>query len=196
MSKFYQVSLITALALSIGVSAVAPTSVLAQTSAQVPTRVLVQSPKCRTTDAKEIASLFDRWNQALQTGDPDKVVATYDADSILLATLANKPRITSAEKKDYFVHFLQKKPVGKIDFQKITIDCTTASNSGIYTFSFGDGSKVQARYTYNYRWNGTQWLITTHHSSAMPEKVTTGAKPHTHTAPKEGSGQSTPLPKP
>jgi uncharacterized protein (TIGR02246 family) len=162
----------------------------------MPAPVLAQAQQCRATNTAEIAGLFDRWNQSLQTGDPDKVVANYDADSILLATLANKPRITSAEKKEYFVHFLQKKPVGKIDLQKITIDCNTASNSGVYTFSFADGSKVQARYTYNYRWNGTQWLIATHHSSAMPEKVTAGAKPHTHAAPKEGSSQSAPLPKP
>jgi len=187
MPQFYQASMVTAaLVFTMTMPVVMPLPALAQ----------AQTKQCRATNPKEIAGLFDRWNQSLQTGDPNKVVANYDADSVLLATLANKPRITSAEKKEYFVHFLQKKPVGKIDLQKITIDCNTASNSGVYTFSFGDGSKVQARFTYNYRWNGTQWLITTHHSSAMPEKVTTGAKPHTHTSPQQGSSQSAPLPKP
>ncbi|MEI6427435.1 MAG: nuclear transport factor 2 family protein [Pseudanabaena sp. ELA607] len=178
MTQFYQASTMTAiLAFTMTMPVVMPAPVLAQ------------AQQCRTTNATEIASLFDRWNQSLQTGDPNKVVANYDADSILLATLANKPRITSAEKKEYFVHFLEKKPVGKIDSQKITIDCNTASNSGVYTFTFGDGSKVQARYTYNYRWNGKQWLIATHHSSAMPEKVATAAKPEV--AGKEGTNSAT-----
>ena len=29
------------------------------------------------TTEQEIAALFDRWNQSLQTGDPQKVVANY-----------------------------------------------------------------------------------------------------------------------
>ena len=32
---------------------------------------------CKATAEAEIASLFDRWNQSLQTGDPNRVVANY-----------------------------------------------------------------------------------------------------------------------
>ena len=107
----------------------------------------------------------------MQTGDPKKVVANYANKSILLPTVSNKPRLTPAEKEDYFVHFLEKKPVGKIDSRTIQIDCNTAIDAGLYTFTFSDGSQVKARYTYTYKWNGKQWLITSHHSSAMPEKT-------------------------
>ena len=131
---------------------------------------LAKSETCKATNEKEVAALFDRWNASLKTGEPKKVVANYATKSILLATVSNKPRMTPAEKEDYFVHFLENKPVGQIDFRTIEIDCNVAIDAGLYTFSFSDGSKVKARYTYTYKWDGKQWLITSHHSSAMPEK--------------------------
>ncbi|MFM2344022.1 MAG: hypothetical protein RLZZ210_631 [Pseudomonadota bacterium] len=129
---------------------------------------------CKHATKAEIASLFDRWNSSLQTLEPKKVVANYAEDSVLLATVSNKPRLTHEEKEDYFKHFLTKKPVGKIDSRHIKIYCNNAIDTGLYTFTFGDGQEVRAvkaRYTYNYHWNGKDWLITSHHSSAMPEKV-------------------------
>ena len=72
-----------------------------------------QAPRtesCKATTEQEIASLFDRWNQSLQTGDPHKVVANYAERSILLPTVSNKPRLTPAEKEDYFHHFLEDRP--------------------------------------------------------------------------------------
>ncbi|RZL88638.1 MAG: SgcJ/EcaC family oxidoreductase [Variovorax sp.] len=126
---------------------------------------------CAATSEREIAALFDRWNDSLQTGDPRKVVANYAVRSVLLPTVSNKPRLTPAEKEDYFVHFLQDKPRGRIDSRTIEIGCTTALDTGLYTFTFAKtGAQVKARYTYTYKWDGKQWLITSHHSSAMPEK--------------------------
>lgn len=127
---------------------------------------------CKVTSEQEIAALFDRWNQSLQTGDPNKVVANYAERSILLATVSNKPRLTVAEKQDYFKYFLQDRPFGKIDFRSIELGCNSAVDAGLYTFTFArTGAVVKARYTYTYRWDGRQWLITSHHSSAMPEKM-------------------------
>jgi uncharacterized protein (TIGR02246 family) len=126
---------------------------------------------CKATSEQEVAALFDRWNQSLQTGDPHKVVANYAARSILLPTVSNTPRLTEAQKEDYFHHFLENKPVGKIDSRFIELGCNTAVDAGLYTFTFGKtGAQVKARYTYTYKWDGKQWLITSHHSSAMPEK--------------------------
>lgn len=115
--------------------------------------------------------MFDRWNRSLQTGDPHKVVSNYAEPSILLPTVSSQPRLTAAEKEDYFQHFLEKNPFGKIDSRTIEIGCNSAVDAGLYTFTFGKtGAQVKARYTYTYKWDGKQWLITSHHSSAMPEK--------------------------
>jgi len=128
---------------------------------------------CKATDAKEIAGLFDRWNRSLQTGDPHAVVANYAARSILLPTVSNKPRVTAAEKEDYFEHFLHDRPSGTIDFSFVDIGCNSALDAGLYTFVFAKtGAKVAARYTFTYAWDGKQWLITSHHSSKMPEGAT------------------------
>lgn len=140
-------------------------------TAAEPTSTPERTEACQAASEQEISALFDRWNLSLQTGDPHKVVANYAERSILLPTVSNKPRLTAAEKEDYFHHFLENKPVGKIDLRIIEIDCNTAVDSGLYTFTFGTtGAQVKARYTYTYKWDGKQWLITSHHSSAMPEK--------------------------
>ena len=126
---------------------------------------------CKPVTEPEIAALFDRWNGSLQTGDPQKVVANYAERSILLPTVSNQPRLTPAEKLDYFKHFLEDRPAGKIDLRFVELGCNTALDAGLYTFTFArTGASVSGRYSYTYRWNGSDWLITSHHSSAMPEK--------------------------
>lgn len=119
---------------------------------------------------KDISSLFEVWNKALQTGDPKKVAALYETNAILLPTLSNKVRHNHDEIEDYFVSFLAKGPVGTIDESNIRTFGDMAINSGVYTFRFKDGGKAQARFSYVYRWNGQGWMIAEHHSSQMPEK--------------------------
>ena len=124
----------------------------------------------KRSSKKEIASLFDRWNTSLKSGDPDQVVKNYARNSILLATLANKPRLTVAEKKSYFKFFLANKPSGKINSRKIEVGYDTAVDAGVYTLTFAKTrAVVKARYTFTYRFNKNKWLITSHHSSRMPE---------------------------
>jgi uncharacterized protein (TIGR02246 family) len=136
-----------------------------------PASQTARTENCKVTTEQEIASLFDRWNQSLQTGDPHAVVANYAERSILLPTVSNTPRLTPAEKEDYFHHFLENRPSGTIDLRFVEIGCNSAVDAGLYTFVFAKtGSKVSARYSFTYRWDGSRWLITSHHSSAMPEK--------------------------
>lgn len=129
------------------------------------------APACAPVTEPQIAALFDRWNDSLRTGDPDKVVANYAADGVLLATLSNQPRSNRAQIRDYFVKFLKAKPQGSIDQRFIKIGCNSAEDMGTYTFRFADGKTVHARYTYVYEWKNGQWLIAHHHSSAMPEPI-------------------------
>ncbi len=133
------------------------------------TSAFARSETCHATQQKEVAALFDRWNSALATGDPAKVDANYEPDAVLLPTLSDKVRTTSAAREDYFTHFLEHKPQGKIDFREIKIGCNTAIDTGNYTFTFDDGSSVAARYTFTYSWHRGKWLITSHHSSQMPK---------------------------
>ena len=167
MKTVSSVALSALTALTIGCLAAAGCAPVSSGSATSPQR----TETCVSTNEREIAALFDRWNDSLKTGDPHKVAANYATRSVLLATVSNKPRLTPEEKEDYFHHFLENKPVGQIDSRTIEIGCNTAVDSGLYTFTFGKtGALVKARYTYAYKWNGTAWLITSHHSSAMPEK--------------------------
>ena len=134
------------------------------------------SDYCNPPLKSEVAALFDRWNASLRTGDPKKVVANYAPGSVLLPTVSNRARFTTAEKEDYFVHFLARRPEGSIDDRVIDVDCNSATDAGLYTFRFSDGTMVKARYSFSYRKIGSQWLITSHHSSAMPEKPEVAAE--------------------
>ena len=151
----------TATVIAIGLSAPA--------FAQISPAKKAPSGNCQTTNNQQVAALFDRWNDSLRTLDPDKVVANYAPRSILLPTVSNQPRVTVREKEDYFVHFLARRPVGRIDSRTIQIGCNWAVDAGLYTFRFADRTEVRARYTYTYRWSGRRWLISSHHSSVMPE---------------------------
>ena len=139
--------------------------------------------ECDLPLKSEIAALFDRWNNSLRTGDPRKVVANYAPNSILLPTVSNRARFTIAEKEEYFMHFLMRRPEGSIDDRMIEVDCNSATDSGLYTFRFADGTKVKARYSFSYKKVGAEWLISSHHSSAMPERAEAPVEVHpSHTA--------------
>jgi hypothetical protein len=84
------------------------------------------------------------------------------------------------------MHFLQRRPQGYIDDRMIDVDCNSATDAGLYTFRFADGSSVKARYSFSYKRINGQWLITSHHSSGMPEKPAAPPAAHAevHAAPK------------
>ena len=118
----------------------------------------------------DVLGLFDQWNTALSTLNPDTVTALYADNAVLLPTVSNQVRHNHEEIRDYFVGFLQKSPQGVVDeFNVNILRDTHVTNSGVYTFTFGDGSKVSARFSYLYVASDDGWKILQHHSSAMPE---------------------------
>ena len=119
---------------------------------------------------EEILSLFDDWNEALQTLDPKNVAALYESNAILLPTLSKQVRHNSSEIEAYFSQLLAYAPKGSINEANVRIFGDIAINSGVYTFLFESGLSIQARFTFVYKWNGAKWMIIEHHSSKMPKE--------------------------
>jgi uncharacterized protein (TIGR02246 family) len=128
--------------------------------------------ECKAVTTTRIAGLFDRWNRSLATLDPEQVAANYAEDAVLLPTVSNVPRSSPEAIREYFVHFLEKQPAGRIDQRWITIGCNVAWDVGLYTFRLldhGVARHVAARYSFVYRYENGAWLIAHHHSSVLPE---------------------------
>ena len=126
-------------------------------------------PKINFMNNEIIKEQISRWNTKLQTGNPEEVITCYSDKAILLPTLSNQVRHNHDEIKDYFVNFLAKKPVCSVEEHNVRIYGNVALNSGVYAFSFGDGSSARARFTFVYELINNNWQIIEHHSSAMPE---------------------------
>ena len=125
----------------------------------------------------EVKQLFSLWNDALLTGDSDAVARRYAKGAVLLPTVSDIPRTTYAGIKDYFDHFLEIKPDGKIIESYVSIGENWCKDVGIYEFRKGtDGTTVRARYSFVYVFEDGEWKISHHHSSLMPEKLLAQAK--------------------
>ncbi|MGW2256008.1 SgcJ/EcaC family oxidoreductase [Kitasatospora sp. NPDC001660] len=166
--KYCAAVALTAAVLFTGTGATYATASGAQLSA---TRSVVVSTTQLPTE-QQIAALFDNWNAALATGDPNRVADLYAPGAVLLPTVSDICT-SRAEIVDYFTKFLTSKPVGKIQERFITVlDGTNAVDTGLYQFTLTDknGSKstVNARYTFVYELHGGKWLILNHHSSVLP----------------------------
>ena len=123
---------------------------------------------CAPISSGDVQGLFDRWNAALQSGDPDQVTALYSDDALLLPTLSHLPRTDRAGIRDYFVGFLAKGPVGQIESHTLQLGCNEAVDAGTYSFRFRNGELAQARFTFVYGYRDGGWLIQHHHSSLEP----------------------------
>lgn len=132
--------------------------------------VMPEGTKPEAISEAEVKNLFQLWNSALATEDPDAVAKRYASKAVLLPTVSDVPRTDYALIKDYFVGFLKKKPQGEILESNVTIGHNWCQDAGIYEFTMGaTGDKVKGRYSFVYVFEDGEWKISHHHSSVMPE---------------------------
>jgi len=125
-------------------------------------------------DIKEIANKnFVLWNEALQTRDAKKVAALYTLDATFLPTVSGEFKKGQLGAEEYFQHFLQKNPVGKIIADEVqALGADYYLHSGMYNFEVGLEEKreaVKARFSFIWQCdNQGSWKILHHHSSVKP----------------------------
>jgi len=134
--------------------------------------VMPEGTKPQPITEEEVKNLFQLWNSALATEDPDAVAKRYASKAVLLPTVSDVPRTDYDLIKHYFVDFLKKKPQGEILESNVEIGHNWCQDTGIYEFTMGaTGDKVKGRYSFVYVWEDGQWKISHHHSSVMPEPL-------------------------
>lgn len=134
--------------------------------------VMPEGTKPQPITEPEVRNLFQLWNSALATEDPEAVAKRYASNAVLLPTVSDVPRTDYDLIKDYFVSFLKKKPQGEILESNVTIGHNWCQDAGIYEFTMGaTGDKVKGRYSFVYVYEDGQWKISHHHSSVMPESI-------------------------
>jgi uncharacterized protein (TIGR02246 family) len=133
-----------------------------------------QATECAPVTVAAIEAEFDRFNAAWATKNPDTVTALFAPDAVLLPTLSDEERTTPAGIHKYFVHFLEKAPVGRIDSSSIRLGCNMAARMGNWSVDLtdsktGEKSIAKARYTFVYRYADGGWWIEHLHSSLLPD---------------------------
>ena len=113
---------------------------------------------------------FGVWNQALLSKDKDVVANLYTQDATFLPTLSPDFKMSRDGAKEYFEHFLQKDPSGRIIKEAVqTVPIGTVIHSGLYEFEVGQEGKrevLPARFTFIWQPDGK---IIHHHSSLVPQ---------------------------
>jgi len=117
--------------------------------------------------------MFGEWNEALQTRDKHKVALLYTKDDDFLPTMDGKFKHGIGETEEYFEHFLEKKPYGKIVDDHIFGTEEIVVHSGLYNFEVDDLSNgrknIEARFTFVYtKQEDGNYKIAHHHSSLKP----------------------------
>lgn len=137
----------------------------------LPAQALPLAPiqACSPLSEGQVEGWFERWNQALTSGEPAQVAQLYDRHALLLPTLSAQLRGTPEAITAYFATFLTRQPSGTVTHRQIELGCNLAIDAGTYRFALHDPeAQVEARYTFVYGRREGEWRILHHHSSLVP----------------------------
>lgn len=125
---------------------------------------------------KEIAEQnFTLWNNALGTKKPKKMAEFYADNATFLPTVSGEFKKGKLGAEEYFHHFLEKDPRGKIVEEEIQpLGENYYLHSGMYNFEInspeGGRQIIEARFTFVWQKNKDgKWEILHHHSSMKPK---------------------------
>ena len=114
------------------------------------------------------SELVQKWVNAIKGGDPKQVTELYHDDAILLGTFSNKERVGQGLILEYFENLLKSPVEVEVVSEHPHIFESSAVNSGLYNF-ITNGKTINARFSFVYHKNDTEWKIISHHSSVLPE---------------------------
>ena len=114
------------------------------------------------------SELVQKWVNAIKGGDPKQVTELYHDDAILLGTFSNKERVGHGLILEYFENLLKSPVEVEVVSEHPHVFESSAVNSGLYNF-ITNGETINARFSFVYHKNDTEWKIISHHSSVLPE---------------------------
>lgn len=131
------------------------------------------APAAFADDKADVDAATGRWIDAFNRKSTQDIVALYAPDAVFFGTSSPVLRDTSALVRDYFKDLpgLGDATIS-LGEHRVQVFGNTAISTGYYVrSSVQNGQKVSnpARFTFVYAKRGGQWVIVTHHSSALPE---------------------------
>jgi len=120
----------------------------------------------------DVEAATTRWIDAFNRKSTADIVKLYAPDAVFLGTSSPVIRDTPMLVEEYFKSLATLgEATNAVGEHRVQIFGDIAINSGYYTLTrVVDGRTTQspARFSFVYQKRGGQWLIVSHHSSAMP----------------------------
>ena len=121
--------------------------------------------------ADDAHAVVERWAEAFNAADDDRVLALYAPDALFFGTLSPTLATTPEELHRYFEALPRSRAVRLGEHSALVLSDMAVLEAGFYQFSLArDGQTVAipARYSLLLVRRGDHWLIAHHHSSARP----------------------------
>jgi len=147
--------------------------------------------QCPKSSAGAVTQLFDRWNAALATGNPDAVTGLYADDAVLYPALSDRWLVGQDEIRTHFAKFLELHPQASVTMRAISTNCTTAEDIGTYVYRVtgrrkGTRMLIRGHYAIRYEFRAGDWRIVSQRISgayrplsSVGDLITKGATPVT-----------------